>query len=77
MDPATDSRNDDEAGDEDHPTDEEQVETEWHFWLLAILLGAGILLIIFPPGILPEIGFALVAAAVAGWILKTVIEKEV
>lgn len=71
----TDSQNDD--GDENHPTDEEQVESEWHFWLLAILVASGVILIIFPPDILPIIGFLLIAAAVAGWLLKTILERRV
>lgn len=72
-----DSRNDEEHDDESHPTDEEQVETEWHLWLFAILVLGGVALIIFPPTIWPDLGFALIGVAVVGWILKTVIEKTI
>lgn len=70
-----DSRSDEEYGDESPPTEEEQVETEWHFWLLAILLLGGVTLILFPPDIWPDLGFALVAVAVIGWVLKEITER--
>lgn len=73
-----DSRDDaDGSTDEEHPTEEEQVEREWHFWLLSILALGGVVLIFFPPAVWPDAGFALVAVAVLGWILKTVTEKAV
>lgn len=62
--------------DEEHPTEEEQVEREWHFWLFAILALGGVVLIFFPPDLWPDAGFALVAVAVVGWILKTITEKS-
>ncbi len=70
-----DARPDDGRGSESHPTDEEQTESEWHFWLIALLVIAGALLVVFPPGFWPEIGFALIGFAVVGWIAKTVIER--
>lgn len=70
-----DSPNGEESDDESHPTEEEQVETEWHFWLFAILVGSGVALILFPPAFWPELGFALLAVAVVGWGLKILLEK--
>lgn len=61
--------------DESHPTDEEQVETEWHFWLIALLVVAGGLLVAFPPAFWPDVGYALVGLAVVAWITKTLIER--
>jgi len=75
MGPDTDSQNDGEHGEADEPTDEEQVETEWHFWLLAVLVAGGVVLVIFPLEILPGIGFVLIALAVVGWVFKTIIEE--
>lgn len=72
-----DSRNDEEPEDERHPTDEEQVETEWHLWLFAILVLGGAVLVFFPPTIWPDLGFVFIAIGVVGWILKTVIEKTI
>lgn len=72
-----DSRDDETRDDESHPTEEEQVEREWHFWLFAILALSGVVLIFFPPNVWPSVGFALVAVAVIGWVLKTVTEKAV
>jgi Flp pilus assembly protein TadB len=71
------TRDEDDPGDEEHPTEEEQVEREWHFWLLAILALGGVVLIFFPPDVWPNVGFALVAVAVIGWVLKTATEKAV
>jgi len=62
-------------GTDDEPSEEEQVETEWHFWLFAILATAGFGLLLFPPGILPEMGYLLIGLAVVGWVAKTVVEK--
>jgi hypothetical protein len=42
---------------------EEQTEREWHFWLFALLLVGGGLLVVFPPGFWPDLGFAIVAGA--------------
>ena len=61
--------------DEEHPTEEEQVEREWHFWLFAIVALGGVVLIFFPPAVWPDAGFALVGVAVVGWVLKTVTER--
>lgn len=69
-----DTEADEPVMDEAHPTDEEQTEQEWHFWLFALLVVAGGLLIAFPPGFWPEVGFAVVAGAAVGWLLKTAVE---
>lgn len=69
-------RHDDVSAGEEHPTEEEQVEREWHFWLLAIVALGGVVLIFFPPDVWPDAGFALVGVAVIGWVLKTVIERS-
>lgn len=60
--------------DESHPTDEEQVETEWHLWVLAFLVIAGIALFLFPP--FDWLGFAvlLLGLAAIGWVVKTMTE---
>lgn len=71
------TRDEDGPGDEEHPTEEEQVEREWHFWLFAVLALGGVVLIFFPPYVWPSVGFALVAVAVIGWVLKTITEKAV
>lgn len=62
--------------DQSEPTDEQQTEQEWHLWLAALVVGAGGLLIAFPPEFWPDIGFALVAVAIFGYLLKTVIERS-
>lgn len=67
----------DRSDDESHPTEEEQVESEWHFWLLGALLVGGAFLVIFGPENWPLIGFGLVAVAVLGWLVKTVVERSV
>lgn len=69
-----DTEADEPVMDRTEPTDEEQTEREWHFWLFALLVVAGGLLIAFPPNFWPEIGFVFVAGAVVGWLFKTVIE---
>ena len=55
-------------------TEEEKIELEWHFWLLALLVVAGGVLVLFPPSIWPNMGFALLAVAVIGWVLKEALE---
>lgn len=60
----------------DDETDEEQVESEWHFWLLATLGLGGIALLLFPLETWPWLGTLLVSIAVFGWIFKTIIEKS-
>lgn len=70
-----DSR-DGEQQDVDAPdTEEEKLEFEWHLWLLAFVLFAGVSLILFPPGFWPNVGFGLVAIAVVGWLIKEGIER--
>lgn len=69
-----DTEADEPVMDRTEPTDEEQTEREWHFWLFTLLVVAGGLLIAFPPDFWPQIGVALVAVAVFGWLLKTAIE---
>lgn len=64
-------------GDASHPTDEEQVETEWHFWLLGALLVGGGILVVLGPETWPPVGFGLVGLAVLGWVVKTVVERSV
>jgi len=76
MSAVADQSNHDQHSNDEHPTDEEQVETEWHIWLLAIFAAGGVILLIFPPDILPQAGFALLGLAIAGWLIKTVIEGE-
>ena len=56
-------------------TEEEKIELEWHFWLAALLVVAGGVLVVFPPSVWPSMGFALIAVAVIGWILKEAIER--
>lgn len=65
---------DEPVTDRTRPTDEEQTEREWHVWLYALLLVAGLVLVVFPPGFWPEMGFVLVALGAVGWLLKTGIE---
>lgn len=67
----------DGGNDETHPTDEEQVETEWHFWLLAILLVGGVVVVVIQPGNWLWLGVAFIAIAILGWLLKTVVERSV
>lgn len=67
----------DGTGDEDHPTDEEQVETEWHLWVIATLVVAGLALLAFPPEGWSWIGILLLVLAAVGWVTKTAIERTV
>jgi hypothetical protein len=69
-----DTEADEPVMDATEPTDEEQTEREWHFWLFALLLVGGGLLVVFPPGFWPDLGFAIVAGAAIGWVFKTVVE---
>ena len=55
-------------------TEEEKIELEWHFWLAALLVVAGGVLVLFPPSVWPNMGFALLAVAVIGWVLKEALE---
>lgn len=68
------SQTDDGTDAERHPTDEEQVESEWHFWLLAIVLVGGIVLVVVPQADWSGLGFVLVGVAVLGWLAKTLVE---
>ena len=61
--------------DEAHPTDEEQTETEWHIWVVALLIVGGGALVIFPPQNWPWVGFVLVGIGALAWVLKTLIER--
>lgn len=63
--------------DEDHPTDEEQVETEWHLWVIAILVAAGLTLLAFRPADWFWMGILLLLLATVGWVTKTAIERTV
>jgi len=65
----------DEEEVESPDTEDEKIELEWHFWLAALLVVAGGVLVLFPPSVWPSMGFALVAAGVIGWILKEAIER--
>lgn len=56
-------------------TEAEKMRLEWHFWVLALLIVAGGVLVLFPPSIRPNMGFALLAVAVIGWILKEALER--
>lgn len=61
-----------ETGTEDPDTDEEQVEREWHIWLLALLVVGGIGLAVAPgdivPGLVAGLGPLFVILGVVGWL---------
>lgn len=63
--------------DEPEPSQEEQVETEWHFWLIGALLVGGFVVVIVRPGNWVWLGVLFIAIAVIGWLLKTYLEWSV
>lgn len=59
--------------------DAENVESEWHVWILAAVVVAGIALFFAPRFFLPELlgslGLFLVFIGVLGWAIKWAIER--
>lgn len=59
---------------EDDESEEEQLSSEWHTWLIGILVVAGILAFVAPRGMLPELagslGPLLIALGLIGWVAK-------
>lgn len=60
--------------------DAEEVKSEWHFWIFALLVVAGIALFFAPRFFLPELlvslGAFLVTIGVLGWVIKWAIERS-
>lgn len=60
--------------------DAEEVGSEWHFWLLAVLVVAGAALLFAPRFFLPELltflGVLLVVAGALGWVVKWAIARS-
>lgn len=63
--------------DEPGPSQEQQVETEWHLWLLGALLVGGFVVIVVQPGNWVWLGVLFIALAVVGWLVKTYLERSV
>lgn len=59
--------------------DAEDVESEWHVWILAAIVVAGIALFFAPRFFLPELlgslGVFLVVIGLLGWVVKWAIER--
>lgn len=60
--------------------DAEEVGSEWHVWLLAVLVVAGVVLLFAPRGFVPELlanlGALLVLIGVLGWTIRWVISRS-
>lgn len=60
--------------------DAREVGSEWHVWLIAIVVIAGVVLLFAPPSLVPElltyIGALLVLAGVIGWLVKWAIGRS-
>lgn len=62
---------------EPEPSQEEQVETEWHLWLIGALLVGGFVVLVVQPGNWIWLGVLFIALAVVGWLVKTYLERSV
>lgn len=80
---AFDGRTADEQDEPDEGVDEsdaEAAESEWHFWLVGILIVLGIVLLVAPEPMVPELllglGPIFLAAGVVGWVIQWVYKKR-
>lgn len=68
------------SAEEEAEDDARDVESEWHGWLLGLVVVAGIVLFLAPGFLVPELlgtlGAFLVAIGVFGFVLKWAIERS-
>lgn len=68
------------TAEEEAADDAEDVESEWHFWILAAVVVIGIALVFAPRFFLPELvgtlGAFLVLVGAVGWVLKWAIDRS-
>lgn len=64
---------------EDDESEEEQLTSEWHMWVIGILVVVGIVAIAAPSGILPELlgslGPLLIALGLIGWVVQWLLSR--
>lgn len=69
----------DAGDDEEVDSEEEQVEREWHIWVVALLVVGGLGLVVAPegmvPGLIGGLGPVFIILGVVGWVTKQAIQR--